>query len=179
MNDEPCKKFISSFSPSVDKCHIPLVHSVDPQQHKSILTQMQSYGLLGGSSVVRWNETLDSFGLQRQLYLESWMYYETDFRPLRKWLHECGIRFATEVVVYQSSLDLIATSWKFIVRYLPQYDLNCDLLITDRTCQWALAYSEGECYTFYCHFTRPKAGRMNWDYVLRVHEGLKIYPEQE
>lgn len=117
------------------------------------------------------------FHCDRRLGIEP-RWDEAYIRSLRKWLYECGILFSTDVRMLFHRGYAIHTTWKFIVRYLPHINLHLDdVIITDRTMQWALTYCHHPSFGFHCYQTRPKNGRKNWKFVLRVHEGLIIHQE--
>lgn len=104
---------------------------------------------------------------------------------VKKWLYECGIRFATDVRIHYHRDVTIFTTWKMLVRWWQPFYWGPgleDCIITDNTLQWALSFCHYDAMTFHYYRNRPQAGRKNWEFVLRVHQGLQIFseaPEEE
>lgn len=101
---------------------------------------------------------------------------------VKKWLYECGLRFGTEVRVYYGRDVTIHTTWKMLIRWWPTFYWGPgyeECLVTDNTLQWALSFCHYDAMTFHHYRTRPKAGRKNWEFVLRVHQGLRVFPPDD
>lgn len=61
-------------------------------------------------------------------------------KRVRKWLYECGVPFAREVIVADYHEGALAMPWKVFVRYWPRFlgDVLSDFYAVDRSVSWML-----------------------------------------
>jgi hypothetical protein len=72
-------------------------------------------------------------------------------RRVRKWLFECGVPFAQEVVVGDYEGEVVATTWKVFVRYWQHFlwsKNGADFYVTDRSMSWMLGCCHHDILTF-------------------------------
>ena len=129
-------------------------HNVLPPQHLEQIKSLDKEAArllmdvtVGSGNFNKWPFGDPNFRYVEKLQIPSYLERE---QPVKKWLYQCGLPFDQQVFASWDNESAAITTWKMIVKYWSDfyYPSSDDLIIVDKTLNWALLFYHEDIIVF-------------------------------